>query len=71
MDRDLYIEKANVLGIYDAEFLTNAQLKREVDYASLNVTARQAVDQGREKSLVRGLTRLTLPDPVFIPVHGG
>lgn len=71
MDRDLYIEKANVLGICDAEYLTDSQLKREVDYASLNPTARHAAEKYREKLMVRGLTRTTLPKPLYIPVAGG
>lgn len=70
MDRNLYIEKANVLGIFDAEYLTDAQLKREVDYASLNPAARNDAEKYREKLMVRGFCRTTLPDPVYIPARG-
>lgn len=71
MDRQLYEMKADVLGIIDTEYLTDMQLKNEVTYASLNTAARNVIDKGREKSVVRGLTRTTLPKPLFIPATRG
>lgn len=70
MDRQMYEMKADVLGIIDAEYLTDAQLKREVDYASLNPTARNDAEKYREKLMVRGLCRVTLPSPIYIPARG-
>jgi hypothetical protein len=66
----MYEMKADVLGIIDAEYLTDAQLKREVDYASLNPIARNDAEKYREKLMVRGFTRTTLPGPVYIPANG-
>lgn len=66
---DLLMEKANLLGISDAEFLTIKQLEKEVDYASLSRDARTSVP--RKRRVVSGISCVTMPDPVYIPVKPG
>lgn len=66
MDLNLYIEKANVLGIFDIEHLNDFEIKQEVDYASLNPTARSYEYVRREKYMVLGIKRIALPGSLLI-----
>jgi hypothetical protein len=62
----ILMAKANLLGISDAELLTNSQLEEEVRYASLSKTARASIS--RKRSVVHAVVRVTVPDPLFFPV---
>lgn len=62
-------EKANLLGIYDAGLLTERELESEVRYASLSKEARDNVP--RKQAVVSGITCVTMPDPVYIPITEG
>lgn len=64
---DLLIEKANVLGISDAEYMTEQELRYEVHYQSLSPAGRCSEDYTKKRPVVCGISRTCLPDPIYIP----
>lgn len=61
-------DKATMLGISNADQLTDEQLEMEVMYASLNPMGRYNYE-GRH-GVPDIYIRTTLPDPVYIPGYG-
>lgn len=58
------LEKANQLGISDADSFTEEQLRREVYYASLSIDARNDLERGQVSRV--GFNRTTLPEPMVV-----
>jgi len=65
--RQILLMKASLYGICDADLLTDEELLREVTYVSLSREGRAAAH--KERNVVRGITRVTMPDPVYIPIR--
>ena len=62
--QNILLEKARMLGISDAEYLTDKQLETEVMYASLNKEGRQVLAGrlGRYAECIRTV----LPEPMVV-----
>ncbi len=60
----MLIEKANALGISDAEYMSEDKLKREVEYASLDKEGRR--DMAGRQARSEFVTRTHLPDPMVV-----
>lgn len=62
--KTLLMEKAERLGISDAEYMSEDKLKREVEYASLNQEGRR--DLARRSDGREFVTITLMPDPMVV-----